>query len=212
MNYKCFAKGSVIYERNNPSSVIYIIKSGIVDLMAYVPMEHYNKWPISASQWRIHQINREYLVKVASLTSRQYFGEIEVKAGCTRAMKAIAQTDVECLILNKDHFFENFNENEIEVFCQMGYARIPPMKELQGRILSDISLRISSEQAILNALSVNFSNLDGRESLLDPKRKKLNPWLNGYRQRRTDSAVSLKKRIVFENSRNISVGKQKKVS
>ena len=175
MNYKCFAKGSVIYERNNPSSVIYIIKSGIVDLMAYVPMEHYNKWPISASQWRIHQINREYLVKITDLTSNHYFGETEVRVNGKRTLKAIAQTDVTCLILSKDHFFELLNENEVDLFVDMGYLKIPPMKQLQEKVLHEISSRISSEQALLNALKVNFSNLEGRESVLDPKRKKLNP-------------------------------------
>ena len=50
MNYKCFNKGSTIYERNNPSNVLYFLKEGVVDIFAYVPMEQYNKWPTSTNQ------------------------------------------------------------------------------------------------------------------------------------------------------------------
>ena len=210
MNNKYYNKGSVIYERGNPSSALYFIKTGIVEIMAYVPMEHYNKWPTSACEWRVHQINREYLVKITDLTSNHYFGETEVRVNGKRTLKAIAQTDVTCLILSKDHFFELLNENEVDLFVDMGYLKIPPMKQLQEKVLHEISSRISSEQALLNALKVNFSNLEGRESVLDPKRKKLNPWLSSYRNRRTESAEILKKNIVFENSRNISIGKLKK--
>ena len=209
MNYKNFPGGGVIYERNNASSMLYFIKEGIVDVMAYVPMEHCNRWPTSASEWKIHTINREYLVKIASLGPGKYFGELELKDKTKRAMKVVAKTPVSCLMLNKDHFFDNFTEIEIDLLVTMSFIKIPSLKELQEKVLSQISSKISSENALLDALRVSFINLEGRESILDPQTKKLNPWLGNYKKRRFASSHSIKQKVVFETSRNVSVGNAK---
>ena len=209
MNYKNFTRGAVIYERNNVSNMLYFIKEGTVDIMAYVPLEHHNRWPTSANEWKTHTINREYLVKIASLGPGKYFGELELKDKGKRTMKAIAKTPVSCLMLNKDNFFDNFSEAEINLLVTMSFIKVPSLKDLQEKVLSQISLKHSKENALLDALKVSFVNLEGRESILDPQTKKLNPWLYNYKNRRISSSQSIKQRIVFETSRNTSVGKIK---
>lgn len=210
LNCRNFKKDAVIYERNDPSACLYFVQDGSVDIFAYVPLEKYNKWPVSSCQWLVHQVNREYLIKIGTVTKCQYFGEYELKTQSPRIMKAVAHKNSVCLILNKEHFFENFNENEIEELAQEGFIRMPTLKELQEKMTNHLESRTSSENALLNALKVNYVNLQGREAVLDPQLKKLNPWLNDFRKRKTESLEHLKKKIVFQNSRSINIGKIKK--
>ncbi|OMJ66766.1 hypothetical protein SteCoe_36282 [Stentor coeruleus] len=210
LNTRHFKKDTVVYERNDPSTCLYFVQEGSVDMYAYVPLEHSNKWPVSANQWIVHQVNREYLIKIGTVTYNQYFGECELKTGVLRTMKAVAHNNTVCLILNKEHFFEHFTDNEINGFVKEGFIKMPTVKELQEKITCELESRVLSENALLDALKVNFSNLQGREDALDPKIKKLNPWLKCFRKRRTESLEFLKKKIVYENSRNINIGTAKR--
>lgn len=210
LNSRHFKKDAVIYERHDPSTCLYFVQEGSIDIYAYVPLEHYNKWPISVSQWLIRQVNREYLIKIATVTHHQYFGEYELKDAKFRAMKAVAHTNAICLILNRDHLYENFSSSEIHDIIQQGVVKLPSLQELQDKMMKDLKSRTTSENALLDALKVNFISLEGRDSILDPKIKKLNPWLTGFRKRRTESVEFLKKNIVFENTKNIKVKKVKK--
>lgn len=209
MNYKVFNKGAVIYERNNPSSAMFIVKEGMVEVFVYVPMEQSNKWPVSNKEWRVHQVNREYLVRIAQLSPGQYFGESELKENSKRTMKAIAKTEVCCLMLNKDHFLDYFNDSDLASLALMSYVKVPSIQSLQEKVMSQITSRINSENALLDALKVNFINLQGRESNLDPQRKRLNPWLKNFKNRRSDSTSSVKQKVVHTSSRDISIGKIK---
>lgn len=210
LNIRHFKKDTVIYGRNDPSTCLYFVQEGSIDIFAYVPLEHCNKWPVSVSQWIVHQVNREYLIKIGTVTHNQYFGESELKTGALRTMKAVAHSNTVCLILNKEHFFEHFTDNEINGFIQEGFIKMPTVKELQEKIKCELESRVLSENALLDALKVNFANLQGREDVLDPKIKKLNPWLKCFRKRRTESLEFLKKKIVYENSRNINIGAVKR--
>jgi CRP-like cAMP-binding protein len=211
LNVQNYAKGSVIYEKNSTAACIYFVKEGRVDLYAYVPIEQHNKWPMGVNQWRIHQVNRQYLVKVAKLTKTQYFGEAEIKDAGFRTLKAVARDNCTCLVLNREHFLELFSDFEIESFILMGAVKVPSLEELQGKVIKGLNEKLNTKNAILDALKVNFVSLQGRESLLDQKTKRLAPWLNGYKLRRTESDQTFKKKIVFENRRNISVSKIKKI-
>jgi CRP-like cAMP-binding protein len=209
MNYKSYSRDSVIYQRDSPSNLLYFIKDGTVDIMAYVPMEHHNKWPVSINKWRIHQVNREYLVTIASLSTGQYFGELELKENSKRTLKAVAKTQVSCLTLNKDHFFDNFSPSEIDLLVLLNFIKLPSLKELQEKVINDMNSRISSQKALLDALKLNANRVEGRELLSDSKSKKLGLWLAGYKKRKTNSLESFKHKIVSENSRDISIAKSK---
>lgn len=209
MNVKKVKAEENLYKRNDPCTSLYFIKEGKVNVYTYVPIEQSNKWPVSINEWKIHQVNREYLVKIAKLTPGQYFGEYEILNHCNRVLKTVSTTDCVLLELNKSHVFEFFSENELNTLKSMTYVKIPDLKELQMNLLKDIDNRITSKKALMDALKINFSSLHGRDSLGDPKVKKIKNWLRGSKNRQSKSVKDLNNKIVFENSRNISVKKSR---
>jgi CRP-like cAMP-binding protein len=206
LNLKYFDSDSVLYKRGDPSVSMFFLKKGKVEVFGYVPLEQCNKWPVSNNQWVVHQVNKEYLVRIAKIKPGQYFGDVEVLEKKHRDMKAVTVTSSVILELNKDQFPEIFNENDLENLMKSSFTKVRDPKVLESKLSHEISSRITNENALLDALKVDFSNLHGRDSNLDPKIKKLNTWLSSYRSRRTESSKNFKQKVVYENSRSIRLG------
>lgn len=209
LNLKQVEADSVLYKRGDSSNSLYFLKSGKVEVFGYVPHEQSNKWPVSNNQWVVHQVNKEYLVRIAKIKNNQFFGDVELFDGKTRNMKAVAVTQCIILELNKDQVLEMFSENDVLVLRKNSFTKVEDIKSLENKLNKEIHSRISSEHALFDALKVDFSNLHGRDFNLDPKIRKLNTWLSSYRNRRTESTKSFKQKLVYENSRNIRLGASK---
>ena len=209
INIKTFEAGENLYKRNDPCTSLYMIKEGKVNVYTYVPIEQSNKWPTSVNEWKIHQVNREYLVKIAKLGPGQYFGDFEIVKHCNRLLKTVTKTKCVLIELNKSHVFEHFTEADLEVLKDMSYTNVPELKDLQSKLIQDINTKSVCKNALMDALKINFSNLQGRDLQVNPKVKKLKNWFAGYKNRQAKSGKDLNNKLVFENSRNISVRKSK---
>lgn len=205
INIKQLSSNCVIYKRGDPSSSMFFIKQGIVNVYAYVPFKQSNKWPVSVNMWRIRQVNKEYLVKIGKLKAGQYFGEVEILKGICRTMKTVAKTNCVVLELNKDQLFENFGSSELNTLSSACYTESCDEELLKQKLTNKITSKVSTENALLDALKADYSSLLGRDSILDPKLKKISGWLKSYKNRSTESSKSFKRKVVFENSRNLSV-------
>ena len=209
INIKTFEAGENLYKRNDPCTSLYFVKEGKVNAYTYVPIEQSNKWPISVNEWKIHQVNREYLVKIAKLEPGHYFGDVEILKHCNRLLKTVTKTKCVLLELNKSHVFEHFVEADLQNLKEMSYTKIPELKDLQSKLIQDINTKSTCKNALMDAMKINLASLQGRELQVNPKIKKLKNWLVGYKNRQFKSAKDLNNKLVFENSRNISVRKSK---
>lgn len=210
LNVKVLQEKSTIYKRNDPTLSMYFIKEGKVDIYAYVSMTQSNKWPVSSTEWDHKKVNREYITKIAGLKQGQFFGDLEITKGSNRVLKAVTSKKCVLLELNKDHVLDHFNEYELETLKTLSYSKVPELKDLQNKILNEIDMRASRENALLDALKVTLQSNEGREFIMDPKVKKLNGWIAGYKARKTFSSKNLKNKIVFENISVSKIEKNKK--
>lgn len=205
LNVKQLCTNSVIYKRGDTSFSMFFIKQGTVNVYAYVPFEQSNKWPVSVNKWRIRQVSKEFLVKIAKLKAGQYFGEVELLRSQNRVMKTVAKTDCVLLELNKDQLLETFTSGDVDVLTKACCTEVQDENELKQKLSSKIYSKISTENALLDALKADYSSLHGRDTILDRKLKKLHSWLTSYQSRRTESSKSFKQKLVYEHSRNLSV-------
>ena len=205
LNVKQLNSDSTIYKRGDASASMFFIKHGTVNVYAYVPFKQSNKWPVSVNVWRIRQVNKEYLVKIGKLKAGQFFGEVEILKSINRTMKSVTKTECVLLELNKDQLFENLTSSELNTLSLSCYTESCDEGALTQKLNNKITSKVSTENALLDALKADYSSLQGRDSLLDPKLKKISGWLKGYKTRRTESSKSFNKKVVFENSRNLSV-------
>ena len=80
-----FGPGEVVLHQGDPGDSLYVVQSGQV-----------------AVRIEVHGRQRE----VATLTAGQFFGEMSLMTGESRAATVVAKTDVECYIVEKESFQE----------------------------------------------------------------------------------------------------------
>ncbi|OMJ79935.1 hypothetical protein SteCoe_19918 [Stentor coeruleus] len=202
---KVYPKGEILYDKGDDSDTFYIIKKGQVDIQAYVEMQHINRWPTGSKQWKILEINKKYIVTIGSLKRGSYFGETTMIEQMPRMYRAICVVDTICLTINKDEFFENFSVKDLETLQEKTYVHMPKEKDLQKKLIQEMDERNSTEKAIYDSMEVDFNYPDGRESLLDNKTKKLRSWIFDLKKRIKDNSTEMKKRVVSQNKKSISI-------
>ncbi|OMJ87129.1 hypothetical protein SteCoe_11203 [Stentor coeruleus] len=202
---KVYPKGEILYDKGDNSDTFYIIKKGQIDIQAYVEMQHINRWPTGCKQWKILEINKKYIVTIASLKRGSYFGETTMIEQIPRTYRAICVMDTICLTINKDEFFENFSVKDLEILQENTYVHIPKEKDLQKKLIQEMDEKVSNEKAIYDSMEVDFNNPDGRESLLDNKTKKLRNWIFDLKKRIKDNTTEMNKRVVSQNKKSISI-------
>lgn len=135
---KNFKKGEILYDKGQESDTFYIIKKGQVDIQAYVDMQQINRWPTGSKQWKILEINKKYIITIASLNKGNYFGETTLIDQMPRICRAICVVETVCLTINKDEFFETFSVKDLELLQEQTYAHVPKDKELQEKLVEEI--------------------------------------------------------------------------
>lgn len=135
---KQFNKGDVIHDKGDESDTFYLIKSGQVEIQAYVELQHINRWPTGGHEWKILEINRKYIVPVITLKKGTYFGESSLIEQLPRVCRAICKTDVTCLVLGRDEFFEIFSIKDLEGILENQFVKIPQEAELQKNLIDEI--------------------------------------------------------------------------
>jgi CRP-like cAMP-binding protein len=141
---KTYKAGHIIYDKGDESDTFYILKSGQVDIQAYIELQHINRWPTGSKQWKILEINRKYIVNIVSLKRGSYFGETALIEQMPRAYRAVCATDTVCLTINKDEFFDIFSVKDMESLQVNTYIHVPSEKVLQKKLISELSQKSSN--------------------------------------------------------------------
>lgn len=145
---KIYPKGEILYDKGDDSDTFYIIKKGQIDIQAYVEMQHINRWPTGSKQWKILEINKKYIVTIASLKRGSYFGETAMIEQMPRTYRAICVMDTVCLTINKDEFFENFSVKDLEMLQEHTYVHMPKEKDLQKKLIQEMDEKVSTVRVI----------------------------------------------------------------
>ncbi|CAG9333700.1 unnamed protein product [Blepharisma stoltei] len=201
---KHYETDELLYDRGDPSNILYIIKEGKVEIQAFIDVEQKNCWPTGSQKWKIRQIKRKYIVTLNTLTYGQFFGEAELIEDYPRQTRAIAKEPTSCLIINRTEFFEVFSLKDIEHFTEMGGIYIPSNEKLQEKILKEINDRHQNEKALLDALKIDYSSVKGRDT--SEKSRRLKGWLDNYKSRKTNEMKMFKQKVVKEVKKNIEIG------
>ena len=197
---KNYAAGEVLFDIGSESNTFYIIKSGEVLIQTYVKIHEKNRWPTGSSNWKVREINKKYLFSISNLKAGMFFGEHGIIHQTERVVRATCISKVVTLNINKDEFFDLFSAKDIENLQDYSTIKIPSEKELEEKLMEELRNKKIINQALIDAMEINFKNPEGRESLLDPKTKKLRNWIMCRKRRNLVCTNEIKKRIVSENN------------
>ena len=125
MRQVMFGPGEVILRQGDPGDSLYVVRSGKVAVQVGV---------LGASK------------EVATLTEGQFFGEMSLMTGESRAATVVAKTDVECYIVDKDAFQQILEDK-------------PELAGVIGDILSRRQVVLGAEAATRAAPAVEKSDL-----------------------------------------------------
>jgi len=225
-----FSKGEVIYDKEEESNSFYILKSGKVEVQAYIEVKQENRWPTGTQKWKLRQIKRKHIITLKNIEPGDFFGDSEMvnsntlpeihtvseaqketvvrelkKEKIPRKTRAVCRQPSVCYKMSKEEFFETFSTRDIEQLQSFKSMFLPEDEELQNKILSEIEDRSSKEKALLNAMKVDVVNSGGRESLLDSKTKKLRKWIDNLNHRKSLEHQRFRKRIVKEEKNSVEV-------
>ena len=134
-----------------------------------------------------------------------FFGEYGIINNIEKPIRASCITDVTCLNINKDDFFFIFTSKDIKDIQEHSHINIPSKEELEKKVLDELESKKTSENALFDALDIQNSSFDGRDTLLDSKAKKSKKWINYNNQRNIIKTRALKKRIVSEESVEVNL-------
>lgn len=196
---KHYHKGDVLFEVGSESNTFYIIKSGSILIQSYVDIYEKNRWPTGVTNWKVREIHKKYLISIVTLRSGMFFGEYGLIHNNERLIRAVCISEVSTLNLTREDFFDVLSLKDIEEIPKFSYIDLPNEQELERRLLKELSNQKTQEEALNNALEINFSCFEGREPT-DSKSKRLKKWMVCRKSTGMARAHELKKRIVAENN------------
>ena len=141
---KVFPANTVIFDKGDESDTFFIIKKGKVDVQAHVDMQQINRWPIGDKRWKIMEVNKKYIVTIATLEKGSFFGETTLIDQVPQTCRAICLADTVCLTINKDEFYDIFSVKDLEALQEHTFIHIPKETELQQRLNQEIKEKTSS--------------------------------------------------------------------
>jgi CRP-like cAMP-binding protein len=151
---KSFQAGQTVYHQNDSSVNVLVIKSGHVDLEAFVEIEAENRWPTGKKSWDIRVTRTVYKRTVRSCRTGDIFGEKEVIKACRRSMRAVCREDTVLYIIERDLLYDVLQDRDLKQLLALNGDE-PEMENLKSVIESDHSRQAKTKKSILDAFGVN---------------------------------------------------------
>ena len=133
-----FTDQQVIFDRGIPANTFYIIRSGNVEIQAYVNLVENNCWPIGEREWKVLEIKKECIVTIVQLKPGDFFGEQCLLKNTERLTRAVSIKNTVLLSINRDEFFNIFNKKDIEELIKLSKYGIPNQEVLRKKLKNEI--------------------------------------------------------------------------
>lgn len=209
-----FTDQQVIFERDSPADTFYIIKSGCVEIQAYVSLIESNCWPTGEQEWKVLEINKECIVTIVRLNPGDFFGEPCLLKNVKRMTRAVSIKNTLLLSVNKEELYNIFNKKDIEELNKRSRYGIPNQDELRKKIKKEIEYKRNQvsdrqQQALLNSMNVDYKYAESRESLLDEKTRKLKSWILNLKKREKADKELFNKKVVSQKKKKLRISSVK---
>lgn len=150
---KSFQAGQNVYHQNDTAINVFIVRSGHVDLEAFVEIETENRWPSGKRSWEVKMTKTIYKRTIRSCLSGTLFGEKEIVKNCQRSMRAVCREDTVLYIVEKDLLFDVFHERELKLLLELNEDE-PEDENLRTLVSTDHLRKLKTKQSILDAFGV----------------------------------------------------------
>lgn len=148
-----YNEGQVIYEINDPSNHLFIVKEGSIALEVYVTLTHKNRIPMESEQFLVN--TKKYRKSVRICESTDFFGEEELILGIPRKTRAISLTPNTMLLqLHAEDFNGQFTDKDKQDMQKI-YESRPKTGALRKQLNKELQARASKYQAILDASQIS---------------------------------------------------------
>ena len=207
---KNYTDGQVIFDRGDPGDTFYVIKSGEVEIQAYVNLIENNCWPVGWKEWKVTEIKRECIATIIKLKAGDFFGEQSLLRESNRISRAVSIGNSLLLTINRDEFSNIFGKKDFEELKEISKYEIPNSEELRKKLQTELdfkrsNVRYKQHQALISSFNIDYKYAESRDSLLDNKTKKLISWIQNVKKRKKLEAENFKKRVVSEDKKRLKI-------
>jgi cAMP-dependent protein kinase regulator len=141
---KTYSEGKIIFDRGDPADTFFIIKSGEVEIQAYVKLVENNCWPVGWKEWKVTEIKKECIVSLIRLGPGDFFGEPCLLSKTPRLTRAISLSNTLLLTINKDEFFSIFGKKDINNLLESSKYQIPNHESLRKKLICELEQKKST--------------------------------------------------------------------
>lgn len=199
INVCTYQKGESIYQPHDFSHSFYIIKEGTVEIQTEIKILEENKWPTSPREWNVRKVTKKIYHPIRFLSSKGFFGHIEILDKTCRQTRAIATADSIVFVVNRAEFEDIFNQRDRELLkCD---SELPSKEDIELMIKKSHSDILEKEKILLSAVIENKGGRYGNN-------KKLEKWLSFVKDRIVSEKNNMRKTIVKHTLENIKFIKE----